>query len=157
MILQDFSLEFFQQGLQLWHHWASDHLSFGSPVKLRLIFLQHHHPVHIKMVWEKCRLQGEGKVMNLFFTSLRWLRASSPAIFRPPFTQIWVINLFPILWARLRISIKSVGDKLKFGLLTIFPCSQPDFMKATAVPQGCRCSEATRKGASAQSRKKEPT
>jgi hypothetical protein len=31
-------------------HSASDHLNFGSPVKLRLIFLQHHHPVHIKMV-----------------------------------------------------------------------------------------------------------
>jgi hypothetical protein len=45
------------------------------------------------------------------------------------------MNLFPILRARLGISIKSIGDKLKFGLLTIFPCSQPDFMKATAVPR----------------------
>jgi hypothetical protein len=45
------------------------------------------------------------------------------------------MNLFPILRARLGISIKSVGDKLKFGLLTIFPCSQPDFMKAAAVPR----------------------
>jgi hypothetical protein len=33
------------------------------------------------------------------------------------------------------ISIKSAGDKLKFGLLTIFPCVQPDFMKATVVPR----------------------
>jgi hypothetical protein len=29
---------------------ASDHLSFGSPVKHRLIVPQHRHPVHIKMV-----------------------------------------------------------------------------------------------------------
>jgi hypothetical protein len=43
--------------------------------------------------------------------------------------------MFPILQARLGISIKSVRDKLKFGLLTIFPCSQPDFMKATVVPR----------------------
>jgi hypothetical protein len=34
---------------------------------------------------------------------------------------------------------KSAGDKLKFGLLITFPCSQPDFRKATAVPR-----EATR-------------
>jgi hypothetical protein len=45
------------------------------------------------------------------------------------------MNLFPILRARLGISIKSTGDKIKFGLLTIFPCVQPDFMKATAVPR----------------------
>jgi hypothetical protein len=31
------------------------------------------------------------------------------------------------------ISIRSASDKLKFGLLTIFPCVQPDFIKATAV------------------------
>jgi hypothetical protein len=31
------------------------------------------------------------------------------------------------------------GDKLKLGLLITFPCSQPDFRKATAVPR-----EATR-------------
>jgi hypothetical protein len=45
------------------------------------------------------------------------------------------MNLFPILRARLGISIKSAGDKLKFGLVTIFPCVQPDFIKATAVPR----------------------
>jgi hypothetical protein len=45
------------------------------------------------------------------------------------------MNLFPILRARLGISIKSAGDKLKFGLLTIFPCVQPVFMKATDVPR----------------------
>jgi hypothetical protein len=44
------------------------------------------------------------------------------------------MNLFPMLRARLGISIRSAGDKLKFGLLTIFPCAQPDFMKATVVP-----------------------
>jgi hypothetical protein len=49
------------------------------------------------------------------------------------------MDLFPILRARLGISIKSVGDKLKFGMLSTFPCSQPDFMKATVVPR-----EATR-------------
>jgi hypothetical protein len=45
------------------------------------------------------------------------------------------MNLFPILRARLGISIRSTGDKLKFGLLIIFTCVQPDFMKATAVPR----------------------
>jgi hypothetical protein len=74
-----------------------------------------------------------------FFTGLRWLRASSPAIFRPPLTQIWVMNLFLILLAKLGISIKSEADKLKFGLFTIFPCVQPAFKKAAAVPR-----EATR-------------
>jgi hypothetical protein len=48
------------------------------------------------------------------------------------------MNLFPILQARLGISIKSVGDKLKFGLLTMFPCVQPVFMKATVVPREAR-------------------
>lgn len=33
------------------------------------------------------------------------------------------------------MSIKSAGDKLKFGLLTIFPCVQPVFRKAVAVPR----------------------
>jgi hypothetical protein len=45
------------------------------------------------------------------------------------------MNLFPILRIRLGISIKSIGDKLNIGLLTIFPCSQPDFIKAKAVPR----------------------
>jgi hypothetical protein len=45
------------------------------------------------------------------------------------------MNLFLILRARLGISIKFASDKLKFGLLTIFPCVQPDFIKATAVPR----------------------
>jgi hypothetical protein len=35
----------------------------------------------------------------------------------------------------LGISAKSVGDKLKFDLFTIFPCMQPAFIKATAVPR----------------------
>jgi hypothetical protein len=34
---------------------------------------------------------------------------------------------------------RSDGDKLKLGLLITFPCSQPDFRKATTVPR-----EATR-------------
>jgi hypothetical protein len=58
---------------------------------------------------------------------------------RPPFVHISLINLFPMLWARLGISTRSAGDKLKLGLLTIFPCVQPDFRKATTVPR-----EATR-------------
>jgi hypothetical protein len=85
-------------------------------------------------------MQGEGKSNKYkFLTGLRWLRASSPAIFCPPFTQIWVINLFPMLRAKLGISTKSAADKLKFGLFTIFPCVQPAFRKAIAVPR-----EATR-------------
>jgi hypothetical protein len=70
-----------------------------------------------------------------FVTGLRWLRASSPAKLRPPFVQICVMNLFPMLRARLGISIRSTGDKLKFGLLTIFPCVQLVFIKATTVPR----------------------
>jgi hypothetical protein len=70
-----------------------------------------------------------------YHTSLRWLRASSPAKFRPPFVQICVINLFPILRDRLGISTRSARDILKFGLFTIFPCVQPAFIKATAVPR----------------------
>jgi hypothetical protein len=40
-----------------------------------------------------------------------------------------------MLRARLRMLSKSAGDKLKLGLLITFPCSQPDFRKATIVPQ----------------------
>jgi hypothetical protein len=40
-----------------------------------------------------------------------------------------------MLRARLGMSVKSAGDRLKFGLFTIFPCVQPVFMKATAVPR----------------------
>jgi hypothetical protein len=43
------------------------------------------------------------------------------------------MNLFPMLRARLGISIRSDADKLKFGLFTIFPCVQPAFRKAVAV------------------------
>jgi hypothetical protein len=39
-----------------------------------------------------------------------------------------------MLRARLGISVKSAGDKLKFGVLTIFPCVHPAFIKATDVP-----------------------
>ena len=45
------------------------------------------------------------------------------------------MNLFPMLRARLGMSVKSVGDKLKLGMFTIFPCAQPVFMKATVVPR----------------------
>jgi hypothetical protein len=33
------------------------------------------------------------------------------------------------------MSFKSAGDKLKFGLFTIFPCVQLAFIKATVVPR----------------------
>jgi hypothetical protein len=33
------------------------------------------------------------------------------------------------------MSFKSAGDRLKFGLFTMFPCVQPAFMKAAAMPQ----------------------
>jgi hypothetical protein len=33
------------------------------------------------------------------------------------------------------MSVKYAGDRLKFGLFTIFPCVQPVFMKATVVPR----------------------
>ena len=75
------------------------------------------------------------KVSNRYkcIIGLRWLRASSPAKSHPPFVQICVINLFPMLRARLGMSVKSAGDRLKFGLFTIFPCVQQAFIKATVV------------------------
>jgi hypothetical protein len=102
---------------------------------------QLRHPVYTKHQNKKgANFKGEGKSnKHKFLTGLRWLRASSPAIFRPPLTQIWVMNLFPMLRARLGISIRSDAGKLKFGLFTIFPCVQPAFRKAVAVPR-----EATR-------------
>jgi hypothetical protein len=54
---------------------------------------------------------------------------------RPPFVHTSFINLFVMLRARLGILSKPGGDKLKLGLLTTFPCSQPDFRKATARPR----------------------
>jgi hypothetical protein len=54
---------------------------------------------------------------------------------RPPFVHTSFINLFAMLRARLGILSKPGGDKLKLGLLTTFPCLQPDFRKATARPR----------------------
>jgi hypothetical protein len=73
--------------------------------------------------------------MYKFHTVLSKLRASSPAKSCPPFAQIWVINLFPILQASLGISTKSVGDRLKVGLFTVFLRVQPAFINAAAVPR----------------------
>jgi hypothetical protein len=70
-----------------------------------------------------------------FHTSLSKLQASSPAKSRPPFAQICVINLLTMLRASLGISTKSVEDRLKVGLFTIFACVQPTFKNAAAVPQ----------------------
>jgi hypothetical protein len=68
-------------------------------------------------------------------TGLSKLRASSLANSRPPFAQIYVINLLPMLRALLGMSTKSDGDRLKFGLFTIFDCVQPAFRNAPAVPR----------------------
>jgi hypothetical protein len=57
-----------------------------------------------------------------YSTSLSKFRTSSLANSRPPFAQICVINLFPMLRALLGMSTKSDGDRLKFGLFTIFAC-----------------------------------
>jgi hypothetical protein len=57
-----------------------------------------------------------------YSTGLSKLRASSLANSRPPFTQIYVINLLPMFQALLGMSTKSNGDRLKFGLCTIFAC-----------------------------------
>jgi hypothetical protein len=101
-----------------------------------IVNLQLRHPVYIKQHSKKGKnFKGEGKSnKHKFLTGLRWLRASSPAIFHPPLTQIWVMNLFPMLLAKLGISNKSEADKLKFGLFTIFPCVQPAFKKVAVVP-----------------------
>jgi hypothetical protein len=70
-----------------------------------------------------------------FHTDLSKLRASSPTKSRPPFAQICVINLLPMLQASLGISTKSVEDRLKVGLFTIFACVHPAFRNAVAVPR----------------------
>jgi hypothetical protein len=70
-----------------------------------------------------------------FHTCLSKLRASSTAKSRPPFTQICVINLLPMLRASSRISTKSVEDRLKVGLFTIFACIQLAFRNVAAVPR----------------------
>jgi hypothetical protein len=70
-----------------------------------------------------------------FHTGLSNLRASSPAKSRPPFAQIWVTNLFPILRTSLGISTKSIGDRLKVALFTVLPCVQLAFRNATTMPR----------------------
>jgi hypothetical protein len=40
-----------------------------------------------------------------------------------------------MLRASLGISTKSVGDRLKVGLFTVFACVQPAFINAAAVPR----------------------
>jgi hypothetical protein len=62
-------------------------------------------------------------------------RASFPTNSRPPFAQIWVINLLPMLRASAGISTRSDGERLKFGLLTALAWLHPAFMKAAVVPQ----------------------
>jgi hypothetical protein len=73
--------------------------------------------------------------MYKYCTGLSKLRASSLAKSRPPFAQIYVINLLPMLQALLGMSTKSDGDRLKFGLFTIFACVQPAFRNAAALPR----------------------
>jgi hypothetical protein len=73
--------------------------------------------------------------MYKYHTGLRKLRASSLANSRPPFTQTCVINLLPMLQALLGMSTKSDGDRLKFGLFTIFACVHPAFRNAAVVPR----------------------
>jgi hypothetical protein len=45
------------------------------------------------------------------------------------------MNIFPILWASLGISIKSDGDRQKVGLFTVFACVHPAFKNAVVVPR----------------------
>jgi hypothetical protein len=60
-------------------------------------------------------------------TGFSRLQASSLANSRPPFAQICVINLLPMLRAILGRSTKSDADRLKFGLFKFFACVQPAF------------------------------
>jgi hypothetical protein len=68
-------------------------------------------------------------------TGFSRLWASSLANSRPPFAQICVMNLLPMLLAILGMSTKSDADRLKFGLFKIFVCVQPTFKNAAAVPR----------------------
>jgi hypothetical protein len=62
-------------------------------------------------------------------------RASFPANSQPPFAQIWVINLLPMLQVLARISTRSDDERLKFGLLTALAWLHSAFMKAVTVPR----------------------
>jgi hypothetical protein len=73
--------------------------------------------------------------MYKYRTGISRLRASSLANSRPPFAQICVINLLPMLRAILGISTKSDEDRLKFGLFTIFAFEQPAFKNVAGVPR----------------------
>jgi hypothetical protein len=68
-------------------------------------------------------------------TGFSRLRASSLANSRPPFTQICVMNLLPMLRAILGMSTKSVADRMKFGLFKIVVCVQLAFKNVAAVPR----------------------
>jgi hypothetical protein len=68
-------------------------------------------------------------------TGFSRLQASSLANSRPPFAQICVMNLLPMLRAMLEMSTKSDADRLKFGLFKIFACVQPAFKNAATVPR----------------------
>jgi hypothetical protein len=68
-------------------------------------------------------------------TGFSMLRASSLANSRPPFAQICVINLLPMVRAILGMSTKSEAERLKFGLFKIFVCVKPAFQNAVAVPR----------------------
>jgi hypothetical protein len=68
-------------------------------------------------------------------TGFSRLRASSLANSRPPFAQICVINLLPMLRAILGMSTKSDADRLKYGLFKIFACVQRAFKNVVVVPR----------------------
>jgi hypothetical protein len=73
--------------------------------------------------------------MYKYHTGFSRLRASSLANSRPPFAQICVINLLPMLWAILGMSTKSDADRLKFGLFKFFVCVQLAFKNDAAIPR----------------------
>jgi hypothetical protein len=70
-----------------------------------------------------------------YHTGFSRLRASSQANSRPPFAQIYVMNLLHMLWAILGMLAKSDIDRSKFGLFNFFACVQPTFKNAAAVPR----------------------
>jgi hypothetical protein len=52
--------------------------------------------------------------------------------------------MLPMLWASLGMSTKSVEDRLKVGLLTIFPCVQLAFRNVAAVPREASMAQKSR-------------
>jgi hypothetical protein len=70
-----------------------------------------------------------------FYTLSISARASSPVAYRPPFVQIWVINMWPTLLASAGMLSRSNGERPKVDLLIVFKWLHPALAKIVVVPR----------------------